>query len=227
MRVSAVIPAFNEAAEIAEAVKHARAAGAEEVIVVDGGSADATVASARKAGADRVISSFRGRGLQQRAGAAAASGDALWFLHADARPSTSAVQAIRTALQGGGSWGAFRVRHDAEGWMIRLADRRSHRTTLPYGDQGIFVTRAAYEAAGGVPKQPLMEDLEFALRLRRHAGPPVRCQEVITVSARRWLARPLRTTLCWWSFPLLYRLGVSAERLARWYGAERSSPENP
>ncbi|MDA1259663.1 MAG: TIGR04283 family arsenosugar biosynthesis glycosyltransferase [Planctomycetota bacterium] len=219
MRVSAVIPALDEAAEIASAIQSARDAGADEVIVVDGGSSDATAMCARDAGADHVLTAFRGRGLQLRAGAEAATGEALWFLHADARPPAGAADAIRAGLAKERSWGAFRVRHDAEGWMIRLADRRSRRTTLPYGDQGVFVTRAAYEAVGGMPEQALMEDLEFARRLRTRFGPPLRCVAELTVSARRWTARPFRTTLCWWSIPALYRLGVAPERLARWYGA--------
>lgn len=218
MRVAAVIPALDEAAEIAGAITAARAAGAGEVIVADGGSADATVARAREAGADRVLAAFRGRGLQLRAGAAAASGEVLWFLHADARAPSGAAEAIRAAVQAGRSWGAFRVRHEPAGAWIRLADFRSHRTDLPYGDQGVFVTRAAYDAVGGVPEQPLMEDLEFARRLRARCGPPARLAAEIAVSSRRWLARPVRTTLCWWTFPLLYRLGVSPARLARWYG---------
>lgn len=218
MRISAVIPALNESAEIAEAVRSARVAGADEVIVADGGSSDATLQTARAAGADRVITSFRGRGLQLCAGAEAASGDALWFLHADARAPVGAAEAIRTALHGGGSWGAFRVRHDAEGWKIRLADRRSRRTSLPYGDQGVFVTRSAYEAVGGMPEQPLMEDLELARRLRARYGEPACLALELRASARRWSARPWRTTFCWWTFPTLYRLGVAPERLARWYG---------
>jgi len=218
MRVSAVIPALDEAAEIACVIQSARDAGADEVIVVDGGSADATAARAREAGADLVLTAFRGRGLQLRAGAEAATGEALWFLHADARPPIGAANAIRAALRGEKRWGAFRVRHDAEGWMIRLADRRSRRTTLPYGDQGVFVTRAAYDAVGGMPEQALMEDLEFARRMRKEFGNPIRLDLQLTLSARRWQAHPLRTTFCWLSFPSLFRLGVSPERLARWYG---------
>lgn len=221
MRVSAVIPALEEEAEIGAAVAAARAAGADEVIVADGGSADATFSRAQEAGADRVLTAARGRGLQLRAGAAAAAGDALWFLHADARAPAGAAAAIRAALADGSAWGAFRVRHAANGWAIRLADRRSRRTSLPYGDQGVFCARAAYDAAGGMPEQDLMEDLEFALRMRRAHGPPARLTLELEVSARRFTARRARTALCWWAFPALYRLGVAPARLARWYGAGR------
>ncbi len=221
MRVSAVIPALDEEAEIAAAVASARAAGADEVVVVDGGSADATVTRARAAGADCVLDAPRGRGSQLRAGAAAANGGALWFLHADARAPADAADAIRAALAGGAAWGAFRVRHAPGSWAVRLADRRSRRTFFPYGDQGVFCTRAAYEAIGGVPEQPLLEDLEFARRMLRAHGAPTRLALELRVSARRFTARPVRTTLCWWTFPALYRLGVAPERLARWYGAGR------
>jgi len=221
MRVSAVIPALEEETEIAAAVGAARAAGADEVIVADGGSQDATAARAKSAGADHVLLAARGRGSQLRAGAAAATGEALWFLHADARAPSGAADAIRAALAGGAAWGAFRVRHAAEGWAIRFADRRSHRTTLPYGDQGVFCTRAAYESVGGMPQQELMEDLEFARHLRQLHGPPARLPIELRISARRFAARPVRSALCWWTFPALYRLGVPPARLARWYGAGR------
>lgn len=218
MRVSAVIPALDEEAEIAGAVAAARAAGADEVVVADGGSADATVTRARAAGADLALAAPRGRGPQLRAGAAAARGEVLWFLHADARPPAGAAAAIRAVLRDGAHWGAFRVRHQPSRGLIRIADLRLRLTRMPYGDQGIFATRAAHDAIGGVPAQPLMEDLEFARRLRARFGPPAWRREEIAVSARRWAARPVRTTLCWWTFPLLYRLGASPERLARWYG---------
>lgn len=222
MRVAAVIPTLDEEVEIAASIEAARAAGADEVIVADGGSADATLTCARSAGADQLLSTPRGRGVQLRAGAAAATGTALWFLHADARPPAGAADALRAALTSGAAWGAFRVRHAAEGWAARIADRRSRRTTLPYGDQGVFCTRAAYDAAGGMPDQALMEDLEFARRMRRAHGPPARLTLELSVSARRFAARPVRTAICWWTFPALYQLGVAPARLARWYGAGRS-----
>ncbi len=221
MRVSAIIPTLEEDGEIAAAVASARAAGADEVVVADGGSKDATVASAQLAGADAVLWAPRSRGAQARAGAASATGAALWFLHADARAPMGAAEAIRSALDGGEAWGAFRVRHAAEGWAARLADRRSRHAFLPYGDQGVFCTRQAYDAAGGMPAQPLMEDLEFALRMLRAHGPPARLALEIRVSARRLRARPVRTALCWWTFPVLYRFRVSPTSLARWYGVGR------
>jgi rSAM/selenodomain-associated transferase 2 len=219
MRVSAIIPALDEEAEIAAAVASARAAGADEVIVADGGSADATSARARSASADRVLMAPRGRGSQLSAGADAARGEAFWFLHADARAPAGAANALREALAAGADWGAFRIRHDADGWAIRLADRRSHRTSLPYGDQGVFCSRQAYEQVGGMPQQELMEDLEFASHLRQLFGPPARLPIELKLSARRFAARPVRSALCWWTFPALYRLGVAPARLARWYGA--------
>lgn len=221
MHLAAVIPALEEEAVIAGAVAAARAAGADSVVVVDGGSSDATRARARAAGADLVLTAPRGRGAQLRAGAAAADGEALWFLHADVRPPPEAGAALREALAGGAAWGACRVRHAAAGWAVRLADCRSHRTRLPYGDQGVFCLRSAYEAAGGMPERPLLEDLAFARAMLRTHGPPTRLALELAVSARRFQARPLRTALCWWTFPTLDRLGVAPERLARWYGAVR------
>ncbi len=221
MRLSVVIPTLNEEVEIASAVASARSAGADEVVVVDGSSADATVERARMAGADVVLRATPGRGQQVRAGAAVASGSSLWFLHADARAPIGAAMAIRTTLASGATWGAFRVRHMAEGWAVRLADLRSRRAVLPYGDQGVFCTRQAYAAIGGMPEQMLIEDLEFARRMFDAHGPPVRLPLELSLSARRFVARPVRSALCWLTFPALYELGVPPAWLARWYGAAR------
>ena len=166
----------------------------------------------------------RGRGPQLRAGAAAAHGEVLLFLHADARLPVDAGHWIAdTARVPRWSGGAFRVRHEAEGMnalarqLLRTADWRSRWTRVPYGDQAVFTTRVNYLRCGGFPDQPLMEDIEFARRLRR-LGPIRRLPAVVRVSGRRFRRRPLRAALCWNTFPTLYRLGVSAERLASWYG---------
>jgi hypothetical protein len=122
--------------------------------------------------------------------------------------------------------GAFRTRTVADGarsWVtpfLPLADLRSRATRLPYGDQAVFVRRVAFERVGGFPEQPLMEDLELALRLRR-LGRIARVPAAVTVSGRRFAARPLASLLAMRTFPVLYRLGVSPRVLARLYGNPR------
>jgi hypothetical protein len=122
--------------------------------------------------------------------------------------------------------GAFRTHTIADGapsWVtpfLPFADLRSRVTRLPYGDQAVFVRRAAFERVGGFPEQPLMEDLELALRLRR-LGRIARVPAAVTVSGRRFAARPLASLVAMRTFPVLYRLGVPPRVLARLYGDPR------
>ena len=227
MRLSVVVPVRDEAARLpaALAALRARLDGSAELLVVDGGSHDGSAGLAAQHGADRVLQASGGRGGQLRVGAAAAAGDVVLFLHVDCRLPEGAVAAVRAALARGCDYGAFRVRHCSAGkagwWkraLLRVADLRSHRTRLPYGDQALFVRRAALAAVGGVPDQPLMEDLELARRLRAAGLRMARVPLAVEADARRFDARPLRTMLCWWTFPTLYRLGVPPRVLARWYG---------
>ncbi|RMG17418.1 MAG: glycosyltransferase [Planctomycetota bacterium] len=226
--LSVVVPVLDEEARLpAQLDALAEHSGILEVLVVDGGSRDGTVSLAQGRPGVRVLRARRGRGPQLNAGAAAARGDVLLFLHADVRLPVDASRWIREALEDPKVvGGAFRVRTVPDGprpWfapLLGLADLRSRRTRLPYGDQSLFVRRAAFRAVGGYPDQPLFEDLEFARRLRRQ-GTLVLLPVCVEVSARRYQRRPLRTALAHNVFPLLYRLGVPAERLARWYPTVR------
>lgn len=235
MKISAVIPVLDEAERMEDClVSLKRLDGDWETIVVDGGSADRTVEAARRAGADRVLAAVRGRGTQLRAGAEAACGEALLFLHADTRLPGDAARRIEETLAGD-RWagGAFHVRHRSSPgagpltrFFLRVADFRSRHRRLPYGDQAVFTRRADYRKAGGFPPQPLMEDVEFARRLRG-LGPIRRLPAAVSVSGRRFEAAPLRAFLCWNLFPALYALGVQPERLARWYGPPRRAAATP
>ncbi len=227
-----IVPTLNEAKRIGTLLEWlGRLNGVSEVIVSDGGSSDGTQELARRssfAGSIRVVDGAAGRAGQLNRGAAQASGSLLLFIHADCLPPRDSAYWIhRTLKEPGVVAGAFRTWHieDARldgptagspAWWLHLADLRSRYTALPYGDQGLFLTREQFERAGGYPQQPLMEDLEFSRRLRR-LGRIRTVPSRILVSGRRFLAHPFRDTLLVNLFPALYAAGVPASRLAAWY----------
>lgn len=226
MRVSAVIPALDEATRIVGAVERLLALGVQEVMVVDGGSRDGTAERALGAGAT-VLRSRAGRSIQMNVGAKACTGDVLWFVHADVRVPSQSLQAIHETLNDPGVvGGAFTTRtiDDAGSNRFRrvlpVADVRSHYTRHPYGDQAVFVRRHDFERVGGFPLLPIFEDVALAERLWM-VGELVRRPERVEVSARRFLARPIYYTAVMNLYPVLYRLGVSPDRLAAWYGRPR------
>lgn len=224
MRVSIILPVLNEADSIGTALaalRPLREAGVE-VVVVDGGSIDNSFALAVPH-ADLVLLAPCGRGRQLQAGAAAAQGDVLLFLHADTRLPAGALAAMQAALADGSrQWGRFDVMIAGKSPLLpvvaRMMNLRSRLTGIATGDQAIFATRRAYEACGGFPDQALMEDIEGAKRLRRISRPA--CLRLrVTTSGRRWDANgALRTIGLMWSLRLLYWLGISPARLARIYG---------
>lgn len=221
MRLSIIVPTLDEAEGIAATLMPLQGLRAQghEVIVADGGSVDAT-ATLVAALADRVISAPRGRARQMNAGAAVADGEALLFLHADTRLPDGAVAVIEAALADH-VWGRFDVRIAGRPFMLRvvaaLMNLRSRLTGIATGDQAIFVTRAAFDAAGGFPGQPLMEDIEFSKRLKRF-GPPACLRERVVTAGRRWEMRGVwRTILLMWYLRFDYWRGVPPSRLARRY----------
>ena len=222
-RLSVIIPSLDEAAEIGEtlaALQPLRMEGCE-VVVADGGSADATAEIARPL-ADRVIAAERGRARQQNAGAAAATGDVLLFLHADTRLPPKADRLVLDGLEGSGAgWGRFDVRLTGRHPLLRVIERmmglRSRRTGIATGDQAIFVRRDWFAAAGGFPEIPLMEDVALSKALRR-LGAPLCLRERVVTSSRRWEERGvLRTMLLMWRLRLEFALGANPARLARRY----------
>jgi rSAM/selenodomain-associated transferase 2 len=221
--LSVVIPALDEAATIAAAVADARR-HAQEVIVVDGGSVDGSAALAAGAGAT-VDLAPRGRAAQMNAGARRARGDVLLFLHADCRLPAGAARAVSGALREGARWGRFDVRLDSPRRSLVVVggamNLRSRLTGIATGDQAIFVERALFEAVGGWPPIPLMEDVELTARLRRVARPAC-LRERVLVSARRWEARGVaRTVIEMWAWRAAYALGVSPDTLHRLYYGRR------
>jgi rSAM/selenodomain-associated transferase 2 len=223
-KLSVIVPVLDEEAGIADALTALaplRQRGAE-VIVVDGGSRDGTVELARPL-ADRVIAASRGRGAQMNAGAAAASGDALLFLHADTRLPADADRMILDGLNASSwQWGRFDVRIAGRSPLLTiiagLMNWRSLLTGIATGDQAMFATRAAFAAAGGFPDIPLMEDIELSRQLKRRSRPLCLAARV-TTSGRRWDERgALRTMLLMWRLRLAHFLGAEPATLARRYG---------
>jgi rSAM/selenodomain-associated transferase 2 len=215
-RLSVVVPALNEARGIRaalEALAPLRSRG-HEVIVVDGGSSDRTPELAAGL-CDRVLSAPRGRAIQMNAGARAAGGDVLVFLHADTRLPPGAEALILDCPV----WGRFDVQIEGRHPLLKLVacamNLRSRLTGIATGDQAIFVRREAFP---GFPEIALMEDVALSKLLKRRGAPACLRQRVVT-SGRRWESRGvLRTIFLMWRLRLLYFLGVSPERLARRYG---------
>lgn len=228
MSLSIVIPALNEAEHIAatlERLQPLRRRGVE-VVVVDGGSSDATVALAQAA-ADCVMTAERGRALQMNAGAAAAKGEILCFLHADTRLPEGADGLIIDGLaRSRRSWGRFDVRIEGRHPMLKviawMMNRRSRLTGIATGDQAIFVTRSLFEAAGRFPPIPLMEDIALSRQLKIY-GRPLCIAHRLTTSGRRWERHGVwRTMLLMWRLRLAYRLGADPAALAARYARPQS-----
>ncbi|TFI56531.1 glycosyltransferase [Sphingomonas parva] len=217
LRLSIVIPTLDAAETLPRCLD--ALAAADERIVADGGSRDGTPALAEAAGA-RVIQTERGRGRQLRTGAAAATGDWLLFVHADTILAPDWAEEVRQHTQRVPQRPAcFRFRLDDPSWQARLVERgvalRVALLGLPYGDQGLLVSRALYDRVGGFADLPLMEDVDLIRRLPR---PVVLPADAVTSAARwrrdGWLRRSARNL----AVLTLWRLGLSPERAARLYG---------
>jgi rSAM/selenodomain-associated transferase 2 len=189
-----------------------------EIIVVDGGSRDRSAEVADNAGA-QLIRTHAGRGHQLAEGAAAASNPWIWMLHADSDPSPEAIGHLQGRC-GEPAWGRFDVDFATGGLMAliaRLMNARSRLTGICTGDQGLFVHRDLLARIGGMPKQPLMEDIELSRRLKRELRPDCR-REGIGTSPRRWQRRGIvKTIVAMWRLRLRYWLGADPEQLAREY----------
>lgn len=227
--LAVVIPTLDEERTLESCLESIGRHDGLETIVVDGGSSDRTCERAREGGA-RVESGARGRGPQLNRGASSSTAPRLFFLHADCRLPIDWLPALRAALDDHDvSLACFRLRTVSSALsapsaiyrlFLRFFDLRSYGLGLPYGDQGFGVRREVFDAVGGFPDIPLMEDVAFARACRRQ-GRIRRLPLEIRTTARRFERRPLRTGLMFAVFPTLFRIGVGPETLARWYGTVR------
>ena len=219
--VSIIVPTLNEEMSLA-ATLHALLdlSGEKEILVSDGGSEDATVHIAQSLGVS-VLPCERGRGSQLRAAAQVATGDVLWFVHADSRPDPDALEQIESALRDPGVAGGnfslvFEGSHYSAGQMTWIYPHL-RRLGLSYGDAGIFIRRTVYDAMGGCRPYPLFEDIDMVRRMRRH-GKFTHLRTRIVTSSRRFAGpQYARVWMLWTTLQVLYWLGVSPYRLARWY----------
>ncbi len=221
--IDVVVPVLNESADWPQVQSRMRAlAGCEavRVWVVDGGSVDDTVDRAARSGF-AVLRSEPGRARQMNFGAAQCSGDVLLFLHADTELPPNWPDSLRAGLDGRKVWGRFDVAIDGRSPVLKivatLMNWRSRLSGIATGDQGIFMTRVAFDTVGGFPDQPLMEDIEISKRLLTLSRPACLRQRV-TTSGRRWDTRGVwRTIFLMWRLRLAYWRGRSPAELAQAY----------
>jgi len=225
MTFSIVVPTLNEEAVLAKTLfQLSKLQGDFEVIAVDGGSTDRTIAIARAAGVS-VVHSPRGRGQQQHAGARVARGEALWFVHADSIPEPDALQAIEECLANEQvAGGNFSLRFDGGSRAARhltIAYPWFRLLGLCYGDSGIFVRRDIYERIGGFQPFPLFEDVDLVRRVK-NKGRFLRLGCTLTTSSRRFQNRNIALVFAQWTLlQVLYWMGVPPARLARLYAHTR------
>jgi len=223
MKLSVIIPVLNEAASIRDclaALQGLRERG-HEVVVVDGGSVDESVALARDLSDRCLVSDRPGRAMQMNRGAREAAGDVFLFLHADTRLPENVDTLLREQSVDAQCWGRFDVVLSGRRPLLRLVaaamNLRSRLTGIATGDQAMFVGRALFERAGGFPDIPLMEDITLSASLKRRR-PPLCLRKTVITSSRRWEEQGiLHTIIKMWRLRLMYFLGAAPSDLARQY----------
>ncbi len=219
--ISVIIPTLNEEENIQSLLKYLKQLDNRlQLIVVDANSEDNTVAATQKL--SQVVRSSRGRGVQMNKGANIAKGDILWFLHADCRPHPDSIQAMKRAfadenIVGGG----FEYNLNHPGFRFRLVEFLSNRKNRMlqwlFGDMGIFIRREIFEQMGGYQEIPLMEDMDFSKRLKKHGKIAILPQRMNT-SARRWIEEGyIFNSIRSWALQSAWTLGVSPYTLKKWY----------
>ncbi len=221
--ISVIIPVLHEQERINGLLGHLKSQGetVPEIIVVDGCPEGSTL-SVISMPEVICLTAPTGRGNQIAAGAAVAGGSVILMLHADTLLPDNAFNSIRTAIDQGADWGAFRLGIDDPGPAYRIIERtvdiRCNLFTLPYGDQALFVTRHALDFIGGIPAIPLMEDVELALRLRRAGCRFALLSDRVQTSPRRWQKDGIfRRSLHNWLLMLRYLAGAAPSVLSQKY----------
>jgi len=223
--IAVIIPLFNEQQVLPALISRMSGIDADEVMIVDGGSSDGSLALLKESGIDW-ISAEAGRARQMNAGAALCLSDILLFVHADTLIDSSHLQSIRKMMEndvfvGGRFDVALSGNHPAFRMIAWFINARSRLTGISTGDQCQFVRRSLFEKLDGFPELPLMEDVAFSKLLKREGKIACLKQKVIT-SSRRWQQNGiLKTVLLMWEIRLLYWLGRPAEKLAQIYRAAR------
>ena len=223
VKCSIIIPVFNDAIALSTLLNQLQPARQQghEVIVVDGGSND-DPQSAGRSSADIFLLSAPGRAVQMNAGAEAASGNVLWFLHADSQLDVvSCLKQITSCIDSGKIWGRFDIRLSGRDWRLRMVENlmnwRSALTGIATGDQGIFISRNSFWQKEGYAEIPLMEDIELSRRFKKLSF-PARCTERITTSSRRWERNGImRTIFLMWYLRLAFALGANPVQLKKFY----------
>ncbi|WP_027854968.1 TIGR04283 family arsenosugar biosynthesis glycosyltransferase [Marinobacterium litorale] len=223
MRLSIIVPILNEAEALPGLLDQCSRLQNQgcEVVLVDGGSDDGSVALVHARGF-KVVAAPRGRARQMNAGATQSTGELLLFLHADTRLSDQCLEQLKHHLNlTPVVWGRFNVRISGRSVMLpiiaRLMNLRSRLSGIATGDQAIFISRVAFDQVGGFPDQPLMEDIEISSRLRKLA-PPTCLPGPVFTSGRRWDRNGAwKTIFLMWQLRWAYWRGTTAETLARRY----------
>ncbi len=222
INISVIIPTLNEEGHIERtltALQQLRSAG-HEIILSDGSSSDRTVAIARPL-VDKIVTGASGRAIQMNRGAEQASGDILWFLHADTMVPPAIDTILDRLTDRRSPWGRFDIRLSGTRPIFRIIESmmnlRSRITWIATGDQGIFMLRYAFDQVGGFAEIPLMEDIAMSARLKG-IGPPACLKQRLLTSSRRWEQNGIvKTILLMWWLRLAYFLGASPDYLARRY----------
>ncbi len=225
INLSVIIPVLNEAETIAQTLQYLQAP-AVEIILVDGGSSDPTVAIAKERGAKFILSPEPGRAIQMNTGAQYASADTLLFLHADTQLPQNYPQLVQeTLVKPKTVAGAFLLKINGQNPLLRLIEKgvnaRSRFLQMPYGDQGIFLKKETFEKVGGFPLLPIMEDFQLIRTLKKQGKIRLAAASVLT-SARRWeRLGVIQTTLINQIIIIGYFLGIPPSQLKQWYASCR------
>ena len=222
--ISLIVPIYNEWRAVGPFLDRLDALpGRWEVLFADGGSRDGTVEQIT--GRYPVLACPKGRARQMNAAAARARGEVLWFLHCDSRPPAGAYEQMARAVQAGAGWGCFHIRFDGKGPLMvtnALASDFRARRGIAFGDQGIFVTRTLFEAVGGFPDLPIMEDYEFSRRMKARKIPITLLPGRMVTSSRRYESAggalgTLGVMAQMFYLRHLYRKGTDIQEIARRY----------